>query len=203
MAESADELRSVNGAEGPSDEQLLVRFVEGDQDALAELLQRYERPLFAYLARMLGDPTAAEDAYQEVCLRLLRGAGTYDPSRPVRPWLYTIATNVCRRAGARRASRRTLPLGSAQDDGSGSVQEPPADSPAPEELAEQRELAELVRQAVETLTEHRREVFVLYQYQGLSYAEIAQVVGRPLGTVKSDMYYAVRTLRRRLRRHLK
>ena len=186
----------------PGDGELLRRFVGGDRDGLVELLRRYERPLFGYLVRMLGDATSAQDAYQEVCLRLLRGAGSYDPARPVRPWLYAIATNVCRRYGARERSRRALPLESAPEEGSGGLLgEVAARGPGPAEEAERRELAELVRGAVERLPRHQREVFVLYQYQGLKYGEIARVVGRPLGTVKSDMFYALRTLRARLERY--
>lgn len=192
--------RSTGGS--PTDEELLVRFVEGDREALAELVRRYERPLFSYLVRMLGQSAAAEDAFQEVCLRLVQGADTYDASRLVRPWLYAIATNVCRRQGARRKRRRAIPLDSAADEEEpGSALELRADIVSPVEVAERRELAQLVREAVEALTEHQREVFVLYQYQGLKYVEIARAVGRPLGTVKSDMFYALRTLRRRLERY--
>lgn len=187
----------------PSDEELLSRFAEGgDHEALVELLRRYEQPLFGYLVRMLGDADSAEDAYQEVCLRLLRGADTYDPARPVRPWLYAVATNVCRRQGARRGARRALSLTPAGgEDSTEAPTELPAHGPGPAEEAERRELAELVREAVERLPQHQREVFVLYQYQGLKYHEIARVVGRPLGTVKSDMFYALRTLRARLERY--
>ena len=192
--------RSTGG--GPTDEELLVRFVAGDREALGELVRRYERPLFSYLVRMLGQSAAAEDAFQEVCLRLVRGADTYDASRSVRPWLYAIATNVCRRQGARRKRRRAVPLDSpADEEGPGSALELRADIVSPVEVAERRELAQLVREAVEALTEHQQEVFVLYQYQGLKYVEIARAVGRPLGTVKSDMFYALRTLRRRLERY--
>ena len=187
---------------GPTDEELLGRFLEGDREALAELVRRYERPIFSYLARMLGGTAAAEDAFQEVCLRLVRGADSYEAGRLVRPWLYAIATNVCRRQVARRKRGRTILLGPpADEEEPGGLSEFPADAASPVEVAERRELAQLVREAVAALTEHQREVFVLYQYQGLTYVEIARAVGRPLGTVKSDMFFALRTLRRRLERH--
>ena len=202
MAERRDRPTARLADQGPTDEELLSRFVEGDREALGELVRRYERPLFSYLVRMLGERTAAEDAFQQVCLRLVRGADSYDPGRSVRPWLYAIATNVCRRQGARRSRRRTVPLDSpADEEGLGALPEPSAQTPSPVEVAERRELAQLVREAVEALTEHQQEVFVLYQYQGLKYVEIARAVGRPLGTVKSDMFYALRTLRRRLERY--
>jgi len=202
MAELLDKFPAQENVEGLSDEELLRRFAQGDRSALVELLGRYERPLFNYLARLLGDATAAEDAYQEVCLRLLRSAGTYDPSRPARPWLYAIATNVCRRHGAKRTSRRALALDSTEDDEAvGRLHDLPAEGPEPGEVVEQRELAGLVGQAVKSLPEHQREVVLLYQYQGLKYGEISRIVGRPLGTVKSDMFYALRTLRRRLERY--
>jgi len=202
MAEQSDRPTARRAGEGPSDGDLLRRFVEGDREALGQLVRRYEQPLFGYLVRMLGDASAAEDAFQQVCLRLVRGAGSYDPARPVRPWLYTIATNVCRRQGSRAARHRALRL----DPGGGEEQPEVlggliADTASPPESAERHELAELVRQAVETLTDHQREAFVLCHYQGLTYGEIARVVGRPLGTVKSDMFYALRALRSKLERY--
>jgi RNA polymerase sigma-70 factor (ECF subfamily) len=196
-----------SGGEGPSDEELFGRFRLGDREGLVELLGRHERALFNYLARMLGSVGEAEDAYQEVCLRLLRSADTYDPSRPVRPWLYAIATNVCRRLRAQRARRQTLSLAGeeaareeARRPAGGGLPEPVSPAPGPPEVAEEREWGERVRLAVVGLPEHQREVFLLAQYQGLTYSEVARVVGRPLGTVKSDMFYALRTLRRRLER---
>lgn len=204
---------SAPGGERPSDEELFGRFRLGDRDGLARLLERYERPLFSYLARMLGGVGDAEDAYQEVCLRLLRSADTYDPSRPIRPWLYTIATNVCRRLLSQRVRRETLSLRGEEEGrdeaggpyragghpASGGVPEPASPAPGPDQLAEEREWGERVRRAVAGLPEHQREAFVLAQYQGLTYSEVARAVGRPLGTVKSDMFYALRALRHRLR----
>ena len=202
MAERRDRPTARSADQGSSDEELLSRFVEGDREALGELVRRYEQPMFAYLVRMLGDASAAEDAFQQVCLRLVRGAESFEPGRLVRPWLYTIATNVCRRQGARRSRQRTVPLDSPVDEEEpGLLDNLAAETASPAELVEKRELAQLVREAVETLTEHQREAFVLCQYQGLTYGEIARVVGRPLGTVKSDMFYALRTLRRRLERY--
>ena len=202
MAERRDRPTARSADQGSSDEELLSRFVEGDREALGELVRRYEQPMFAYLVRMLGDASAAEDAFQQVCLRLVRGAESFEPGRLVRPWLYTIATNVCRRQGARRSRQRTVPLDSpAGEEEPGLLDNLAAETASPAELVEKRELAQLVREAVETLTEHQREAFVLCQYQGLTYGEIARVVGRPLGTVKSDMFYALRTLRSRLERY--
>jgi RNA polymerase sigma-70 factor (ECF subfamily) len=193
------------GGEGSSDEELFARFRLGDREGLVELLARYERPLFNYLARMLGGVGEAEDAYQEVCLRLLRSADTYDPTRSVRPWLYAIATNVCRRLASQRVRREALPLAAGEEAGdeagrpaAAGVPEPPSPAPGPPELAEEREWGQRVRLAVARLPEHQREVFVLSQYQGLTYSEVARALGRPLGTVKSDMFYALRALRRRL-----
>jgi len=202
MPERRDRPTARSAEHGASDEELIGRFVEGDAEALGELVRRYEQPMFAYLVRMLGDASAAEDAFQQVCLRLVRGAESFEPGRLVRPWLYTIATNVCRRQGARRSRQRTVPLESAAgEEEPGLLDGLAAETASPAVIVERRELAQLVREAVETLTEHQREVFVLCQYQGLSYGEIARVVGRPLGTVKSDMFYALRTLRSRLERY--
>jgi len=202
MTQPDDSRTSSGGNTGPTDEELLTRFVAGDREALSELVRRYEQQLYGYLLRMLGDAASAEDAFQQVCVRLLRSADTYKRGRPVRPWLYAIATNVCRRLGLDRSRRRMLSLERGEDDG-GVQFRPEAEGPGPQVLVEQKELAELIRRAVDTLTGHQREVFLLYQYQDLTYAEIAEVLGRPLGTVKSDMHYALKALRTKLRRHLR
>ena len=151
MAERGDSPTARLADQGSSDEELISRFVEGDREALGELVRRYEQPMFAYLVRMLGDASAAEDAFQQVCLRLVRGAESFEPGRLVRPWLYTIATNVCRRQGARRSRQRTVPLDSPVDEeGSGLLDNLAAETASPTELVEKRELAQLVREAVET-----------------------------------------------------
>ncbi len=79
-----------------TDEQLLVAYARGDQPALQELILRYQRELYAFLARFIGDEPMAEDLFQETFIQVHRNAGSFDPGRRFRPWLFTIAANKAR-----------------------------------------------------------------------------------------------------------
>lgn len=169
-----------------SDRDLVQRFRAGDTAMFEALVRRYEAPLYRFFRRHAVTRATADDLFQETFLRVFQGIRTYDPAREFRPWIYTVALNCLRKRVARRGWAETAgPAGS----------DPPAREPQPADAAQAAELARLVRDAVRLLPDGPREVFVLYQYQGLSYAEIAAAVDRPLGTVKSQMHTALEQLR--------
>lgn len=171
-----------------TDEFLMERVREGDAAMFEALVERYEKPLYGFIVRIVGDRREAEDLFQECFLRIHQKRDSYRAGAPFRPWLYRICLNLCRDALRRRA-RRHLPLDVEITD--------PA--PGPEDRARQSVVADRIRGAVDALPDKQREVFVLHQYQGLPYPEIAEVVGIPLGTVKSRMHYAVNALADALR----
>src|SRR6266404_6625955 len=94
----------------PPDEQLLVRFRAGDGEAFASLVRRYERELYGYLRRYLGDAALAEDVFQNTFLQLYVKSGQYEAGRPVRPWLYTIATHQAIDAMRRNGRHQAVSL---------------------------------------------------------------------------------------------
>ena len=165
----------------------MARVQQGETDLLDLLVRRYERPLYGYAMRVVGERTAAEDCFQETFLRILRKRGTYKPGSPFRPWLYQICLNICRDWHRRRGRKpeRELPPETL------SMADP---APGPEVLSDQMLLAQRVRQAVEGLPEKHREVFILQYYQGLQYPEIGAILGIPVGTVKSRMFHASQKL---------
>src|ERR1041384_3626079 len=93
-----------------TDEALLTAYRQGDKEAFAELVERYERELFHFLIRFLGDRAAAEDVFQESFLQVHQSPGQFDPSRRFRPWLFTIAANKARDLMRSQARRPTNPL---------------------------------------------------------------------------------------------
>jgi RNA polymerase sigma-70 factor (ECF subfamily) len=209
-APSAAETPSA-GSAGPTDERLFARFREGgDRDAFAELVRRHHGPVSAFLRRRVGDPHRAEELVQETFLAAFSRAETFEPGRPFKPWLYAIAVNSARAAGRRAARDPVAPAadlsgpasGPAGDSGDGprppDWADPADPAPGPDALAQSGELAAAVREAVSSLPEAQAEVVLLSQYQGLSYPEIAEATGRPLGTIKSLMHYAVKALRLKL-----
>ncbi len=184
--------------DGPTDEELLTRLRRGEHDLFGLLVRRHERELYGYLRRYIGDPELAADVFQNTCLAVFTKIQQYEPGRSARPWLYAIATNQAIDAMRRRARRkdaRGVPLLPADDDGPDATAslfdllERPA--PGPDEIAEGEELRQLVRTAVDDLPDLLRQVVVLTYFQGMKYQDAADVLGVPLGTVKSRLHAAL------------
>lgn len=183
-----------------SDEKLLARLREGDRGAFDPLVRRYERELFGYLRRYLGDDDLADDVFQNTFLQVFLKIRQYEPGRPARPWLYAIATNqaidALRRRNRRIADRPADAIAAPDEEG-----EPrplfellPAPGDAPPEAADRTEQAERVRAAVARLPELLRQAVLLVYFQGLKYQDAADVLGIPVGTVKSRLHAALTKL---------
>lgn len=182
-----------------SDEALMEAYVGGDETAFALLIHRYERELFSYLRRMLADAALAEDVFQNTFLQVHQKRGLYELGRPVRPWLYTVATHQAIDAMRRNQRHRRISLNSEvmadRAHSSGSLLDTiAAESTDPLTDCERKERSELVRKAVDGLADHLRAVVVLGYYQGMKYKEIADILGIPVGTVKSRLHAAIRRL---------
>ena len=176
-----------------SDSVLMGRVARGDTEAFAVLYRRYERPLFGFLFRLAGARPLAEDLLQETFTRVWLAAASYDPGRgALRPWLYRVALNLARSELARKAYRVrhvSLETGvSLPSEGEGDVAE----------QIDAATRARAVAEAVAALPDFMREVVVLRCYQQLSLAEIAEITGAPVGTLKSRFHRAVTALRTRL-----
>lgn len=185
----------------PSDEELLLRLQRGDRTALDPLVRRYERELYGYLCRYLGDEELAEDVFQNTFLQVFVKIEQYEAGRAARPWLYAIATHQAIDALRRRQRQRDRVClqedrTASDDDSMRSSWEWAAEegSVDPLDLLERAEQQRLVRQAVSQLPELLRQVVLLVYFQGLKYQEAAEVLGIPLGTVKSRLHAALRKL---------
>ena len=147
-----------------TDEELMERYVGGDQQALRELFDRYAPRLHAFFVRSVGDGASSEDLLQTTFLKLHGARHDYTPGMPLRPWIFTIAA----RARADELRRRYR---SRIDDGDPNAA---PDTRAPS--AEDRLEAQRVRRAIESLPEGQRLVVWLHRFEGLSFAEIAAVI---------------------------
>lgn len=179
-----------------SDEDLLLRFSQGQEEAFGTLIRRYERELYGYLRRYLGDGSLAEDVFQNTFLQLYLKSSQYEPGRPVRPWLYTIATHqaidALRRNGRHQAVSLDVQREAAGDGETQSLMELlESREEGPADLAYGQERRERVRGSVEQLPDFLRQVLVMAYYQGLKYREIADILGIPVGTVKSRLHAAL------------
>jgi RNA polymerase sigma-70 factor (ECF subfamily) len=182
---------------------LLARFRRGQREAFGVLVARYERELYGYLRRYLGDANLADDVFQNTFLQLYTKIATYEPGRPVRPWLYTIATHQAIDALRRNGRHQALSLDQQRDETDGgelnnltAALESP--TPGPLDLAQGEERRQHVRTTVDALPDFLRQVVILAYYQGLKYREVADMLGIPVGTVKSRLHAALLKLQEAL-----
>lgn len=178
-----------------SDEQLLANYRNGDRSSFAQLVERYQRELFHFLVRFLGDRAAAEDVFQETFLQVHQSADQFDPQRRFRPWLFTIAANKARDLMRSQARRPTSPLQAAinaNDESSGQfVDLMSASAELPDEPLERAETQARVRQAIMNMPENLREILLLSYFHQFPYKQISDILQIPLGTVKSRLHAAV------------
>ena len=188
----------------PSDEELMLKVkFDNDPSAFESLVQRYKTPLLNFVYRFIGDQEMAQDLSQDVFIRLWMSAGTYLPVAKFPTFLYTIAKNVCLNALAKLKSApqmQSLNEVVASQDGNDcellDVLSDPNNSPERELLG--MEIEQRIMKAVSKLSPEHRLVFILTEYDDLSYQDVAAIIQCPVGTVASRKNTAVKMLRRYL-----
>jgi RNA polymerase sigma-70 factor, ECF subfamily len=179
-----------------TDEELLGAYrASGDRQAFTTLVGRYERELFSYLRRYLGDAVMAEDAFQASFLQVHLKCQQFEEGRKVRPWLYTIATNQAIDAQRRNKRHRMVSLDRRQsqdsDDLGSLIELLVSKESGPVLSLESDERQQWIRDAVAALPDALRSAVTLIYYQGLKYREAADVLAVPVGTVKSRLHTAI------------
>jgi len=185
-----------------TDKSLIDAHLEGDTTAFGEIVRRYGDSLLGYLTRMTGSIEQAEDLFQETFKRVHEKADMFRGSR-IKSWLFAIATNVAidgfRRDRRLQVTSLNQKLDCADDEGQEFSAVAVADnSYEPSQKAIMAEQKEQVRQALELLPARQRATLVLAYFQQLTYPEVSQVLGCSIGTVKTQMYRALKTLAQRL-----
>lgn len=178
-----------------SDSALVRASQEGDAEAFDRLVEAHYRSVYNTAYRMLRTPSAASDATQATFVRVWEALSSFRGDASFSTWLYRITMNVCLDE-LRRNKNKPLSLTVEDDDGEAPRQRDIPDfSDEPASTAEQRQLQELVHEAIGRLSEDFRAVIVLYDIRGLSYQEIGDALEIPLGTVKSRLNRARQALR--------
>ncbi len=185
-----------------TDKSLIEAHCQGDPTAFSELVRRYGDSILGYLMRMSGNHHQAEDLFQETFKRVHEKAHTFRGGK-FKSWLFTIATHVAIDGMRRRRRMQVVSLNQRLDCTYQDREELSSvaladDSCEPSQEAAKAEQAEQVRDAIESLPARQRATLVLAYYQQLSYPKVAKVLGCSLGTVKTQMYRALRTLGQKL-----
>ncbi|HEV7241409.1 MAG TPA: RNA polymerase sigma factor [Thermoanaerobaculia bacterium] len=173
-------------------DQDLMRIVQaGDYSPASEIYDRYSGRIYNFAFRFLKNAEAAEDATQEVFVKMLRHANQFHGDAKLSTWLFSITANWCRDY-LRKADNKS------KESDDVLVTLPASSEHSPDRTLERRENEQRVRRALATLTAEQREAILLSRYQGLSYAEIAQIAGCSEGAVKTRVFRAMETLKKTL-----
>ena len=172
---------------GQSDETLMQKFKEGDEGAFMEIMERYQQKIFNFFLKQLHDYSLSEDLTQDVFIRIYKYGQTYDHKRKFRPWLYKIALNLLRKEMKHRADSNTAKKEIITD--------------MQTYIYVDYELVEAVKNAISQLSPSQREVVIMKQYQGLTFKEIAHIMNCSENTIKSRLYQAFTTLRKKLKKY--
>lgn len=173
------------------DHELIARLQSGDLEALGDLYDRYRHQIYRTALAITRDPLTAEDILQECFLRVHAYADRIDGNLPLVPWLYRVTVNLSY-TWTKRNNRHKISV----DDLLDRLMSPAKNTP--ETVAERTELQEKVQEAIDSLPFGQKVVVVLHYLNGMSLAEIAEVLDCPVGTVKSRLYHARQNLKDRL-----
>jgi RNA polymerase sigma-70 factor (ECF subfamily) len=179
-----------------TDEELVARSIGGDMESFNQLVLRWERPIYALAYRVIGREEDARDVCQETFLRAFRSIQGFRGQAKFSSWLYRIALNLCRDWIRRERRSPTVQTPEGVDVIELAAEQGPSESI--EDLVSRRDVGRLVASAMSALSEDQRTAIILKEYQGLTFQEIADLLGCPLSTVKTRLYQGLTVLRREL-----
>ncbi len=181
--------------ENLTDAELLDRYGAGDEGAFRVIVDRYKNSLYGFLRQFLNRRDLVEDVFQETFLQLFTSRDSFDRSRPLRPWLFTIAANKAKDALRKWQRTSAVPIGTMGDSQDLSFDDMlntvTSDGTLPYDELQQRETASLVGQIIGDMPDNLREILLLAYFQRFSYKQMAEVLSIPIGTVKSRLHTAV------------
>ncbi len=170
----------VESSQALSDGEIIEAVKKGDRDAYREIVDRYKRRVYHMALGLVGDPQDALDVSQSAFIKAYKNIRRFDTGRPFLPWFYRILRNLCLDHIRRSKRRCEVPLSEAlilADDSA------------------ERETGPALRQAIDALAAEQREVVIFHYFEGLSYKEMASVLGKPMGTIMSTLYHARKKLK--------
>lgn len=186
---------------GRVDENLVQRCQEGDLDAFDQIVEEYSQKVYNLTYRMIGNPADASDLSQEVFVRVYRSLNNFRGESSFSTWLYRIATNVCLDEIRRRNRKSAIPLKQRICIDDEQCRDIPDWSTVPETIVQSKELQEEIQGMINSLNPEYRLVIILRDIQGYSYAEIGEIINCSIGTVKSRLSRARKSLKMKIKEY--
>ncbi len=188
------------------DKRLMAALADGRDHALDQIIRRWQQPLRAFIQRSTDNEADTDDLLQETFVRVYKHRARYRPASRFATWLFTIAVNLCRNHAEKRRRRPTVSLDAVRDadgDAAPALSRRASSDPIPSEQTLAGERAGAVRAAIGALPDDLRTAVLLFEYEDLSHAEIAAIVGTTPKGVETRLYRARQRLREKLARWLR
>jgi len=178
-----------------ADAELLARYAAGEEAAFREVVNRYKNSLYMFLKQFLNQRDLVEDVFQETFLQLFNSIDSFDTTRPLRPWLFTIAANKAKDFLRKQRRKPATAIGTIADSQEMSfdamLDTLTSDKTTPYTTLEKNETAVLVRETIARMPGNLREILILAYFNRFSYKQMAHILSIPIGTVKSRLHTAV------------
>jgi RNA polymerase sigma-70 factor (ECF subfamily) len=178
-----------------TDAELFARFSAGEEAAFRELVNRYKNGLYAFLRNFLTHQDLIDDVFQETFIQLFTSRDSFDTSRPLRPWLFTIAANKAKDALRKQQRTSAAIIGTMADAQEMSFDDVldsiTADKTMPYDELEENEASLQVRGVIADMPDNLREILILAYFNKFSYKQMSDILSIPIGTVKSRLHTAV------------
>ena len=178
----------------PTDAELLGRYANGDESAFSEIVNRYKNGLYAFLRRFINQQALVDDVFQETFIQLFNSMDSFDTSRPLRPWLFTIAANKAKDALRKGQRIAEVSIGTMANDEmsfNDVLNTLTSDNQMSYEQLINDETAGKVREIIANMPENLREILILSYFHKFSYKQMTEILSIPIGTVKSRLHSAV------------
>ena len=182
-----------------TDSTLIRQYLNGDVGAFNMLVWRWEKPIYNFILRTMGNTETAKDICQTTFIKTYRELRRLRDHERFSPWIYRIALNLCRDEMKKKKNRHMVYIDEVMEDeprlnSTGSLPDNGSDSP--EDLAHRNQVSDILKKALQALPEEQRVIIIMKQYQELKFIEIADILKTPINTVKSRLYYGLRALRK-------
>lgn len=183
-----------------TDDQLIGRFLGGDVEAFNTLMWRWQKPIYNFVLRYLGNIEDAKDITQRSFIKAYKNLRYLKDPRKFSSWLYQIALNLCKDESKSRYKQSRSSLDMLQEESNFDISNETDDSAfkphSPERTLQRVELRALLERALKQIPEEQKTVVIMKEFQGLKFVEIAEILDLPVNTVKSRMYYGLHALRK-------